>query len=163
MNLDGAGCEVGMTWVWVRQVMERLRGREIARQSASKMLGAQGEDLAARYLVDQGYRIVARNVKLTFGEADIVAESPDQTTMVLVEVKTRLRRADQPALSAMITPEQAVDREKRQTLVRIIRHLAASNGWVGKPLRIDVIAIDWHQEGGEARPELRHHVDAVRG
>ena len=138
------------------------RGDARGAKLSPKELGRKGEELAARYLEDQGYRIVGRNVKLTFGEADIVAEGPDQETMVLVEVKTRLRMAGQPELSALITPEQAVDEEKRKTLVRIIRHLAASNGWVGKPLRIDVVAIDWHQEGAEAHPVLRHHVDAVR-
>ncbi len=137
-------------------------GAKLPPRLSPKELGRRGEELAARYLEDQGYRIVGRNVKLTFGEADIVAEGPDQKTMVLVEVKTRLRQAGQPELSAMITPEQAVDEEKRNTLVRIIRHLAASNGWVGKPLRIDVVAIDWHQEGTRVEPVLRHHVDAVR-
>lgn len=146
-------------------LMKWLRGgpeSKAAIRMSPRELGKKGEELAARYLADQGYRIVGRNVKLTFGEADIVAEGPDQITMVVIEVKTRLRRAGQPELSALITPEQAVDEEKRRTLLRIIRHLAASNGWVQRPLRIDVVAIDWHQEGDSASPVLRHHVDAVR-
>lgn len=150
-----------MSTGWVQRILDRLRSGSHS-QPASRKLGAQGEELATRYLIDQGYRIVARNVKLTFGEADILAETPDQSTMVLIEVKTRLRRPDQPALSAAIAPEQAVDADKRRTLVRIIKHLASSNGWVGRPLRIDIIAIDWHEREGNSEPQLRHHVDAVR-
>lgn len=151
-----------MKYGWPQRVWDRLRGTP-RHQSATKVLGTQGEDLATRHLVDQGYRIIARNVKLTFGEADILAESPDQTTMVLVEVKTRTRKADQPLLSATIAPEHAVDADKQRTLIRIIQHLAASNGWVGKPLRIDIIAIDWWEENGQIRPDLRHYIDAVHG
>ncbi|MBU6413730.1 MAG: YraN family protein [Planctomycetes bacterium] len=147
---------------WAQRVWDRLR-RKPQHLSATKALGAQGEDLATRYLIDQGYRIIARNVKLTFGEADILAESPDQTTMVLVEVKTRSRKTNQPLLSATIAPEHAVDADKQRTLIRIIQHLAASNGWVGKPLRIDIIAIDWWEENGQIHPDLRHYVDAVHG
>lgn len=149
-------------WAWLQRGMDRLRGQPRAALSATRRLGAQGEDLAARYLIEHGYRILARNVKLTFGEADIVARAPDESTIVLVEVKTRLRRSDQPVLSATITPEAAVDADKRRTLLRIITHLAASNGWVGTPLRIDIIAIDWWEEGEHTRPDLRHHVDAVK-
>jgi putative endonuclease len=147
---------------WWRQIVNRLQPSRATSLSPTHKLGKQGEDLATRHLIDHGYRIIARNVKLTFGEADILAESPDQSTMVLVEVKTRSRRVDQPVLSATIAPEHAVDADKQRTLIRIIQHLAASNGWIGKPLRIDVIAIDWWEDNGQIRPDLRHYTDAVR-
>jgi putative endonuclease len=147
---------------WLKHFLHRLRSRQPTSLSSTRQLGKQGEDLATRYLIEHGYRIIARNVRLTFGEADIIARHPDEKTIVLVEVKTRLRRPDQPLLSATIAPEEAVDAAKRATLLRIITHLAASNGWVGTPLQIDIIAIDWWQENGQTRPDLRHHIDAVK-
>ena len=50
--------------------------------------GQQGEDQAAQYLINKGYRIVARNwYNRGRKELDIVAE--DGHTLVVVEVKTR--------------------------------------------------------------------------
>ena len=50
--------------------------------------GQQGEDQAAQYLINKGYRIVARNWhNRGRKELDIVAE--DGHTLVFVEVKTR--------------------------------------------------------------------------
>ena len=40
----------------------------------SRRLGRWGEDLAAEFLEQQGYRIVDRNWKCRFGELDLVAE-----------------------------------------------------------------------------------------
>ncbi|WP_411721019.1 YraN family protein [Mycetocola sp.] len=50
-------------------------------------LGRRGEDLAARFLEDAGYRVVERNWRCRQGEIDIIASKED--TLVFVEVKTR--------------------------------------------------------------------------
>jgi putative endonuclease len=50
-------------------------------------LGRQGEEYAAQYLTDAGYRIVARNWRCPQGEIDLVASHGDE--IVFVEVKTR--------------------------------------------------------------------------
>lgn len=50
-------------------------------------LGELGEDLACRYLVDKGYKIIERNFKKPWGELDIIAKNPDKI-LVFVEVKT---------------------------------------------------------------------------
>jgi putative endonuclease len=52
-----------------------------------KELGAKGEEIAARYLKNLGYRILERNYRVRYGEIDIVAEQG--TDLVFVEVKTR--------------------------------------------------------------------------
>ena len=41
-------------------------------------LGKLGEDLACRYLVDKGYRIIERNYRKPWGELDVIAKSPDK-------------------------------------------------------------------------------------
>lgn len=56
-------------------------------------VGARGEDEAAAYFEDLGYRLLARNFYTARGEVDIVLHAPaDQTpsTVVFVEVKWRV-------------------------------------------------------------------------
>lgn len=134
-------------------------------------LGPEGEKLAVRHLKKQGYRILGVNVRTRVGEADIVAQAPDTRTIVIVEVKSRRVRnelaaapdpfrqeAAQAARPQRPPPEASVHQTKRTKLVRILRHLARANRWRHRPLRIDIIAIEFH-EGGQH--ELRHHVGAV--
>ncbi|MGD8718083.1 MAG: YraN family protein [Candidatus Zixiibacteriota bacterium] len=49
-------------------------------------LGRAGEDAAADFLRERGFRVVARNYHTTFGEIDIVAEK--NGVLVFAEVKT---------------------------------------------------------------------------
>ena len=51
-------------------------------------LGKNGEDIAAKYLEKQGYKIIERNKRFSrLCEIDIIAL--DRNTLVFVEVKTR--------------------------------------------------------------------------
>jgi putative endonuclease len=52
-----------------------------------KVLGAKGEQLVETYLKNLGMKILKRNYRTPYGEADIVAEFQGET--VFVEVKTR--------------------------------------------------------------------------
>lgn len=52
----------------------------------SKQLGNAGEERAAEWLTEQGYRIIARNWRKQTGEIDIIAQKDD--TIVFIEVKT---------------------------------------------------------------------------
>lgn len=69
--------------------------------------GAWGETYAARYLRDNGYKILSANYVCRFGELDIVAEKSG--TVCFVEVKTRNQNTE-------ISPMEAVDAAKRQRL-----------------------------------------------
>ena len=40
-----------------------------------KQIGARGEELAAEYLVSEGYTITARNLHVSHDEIDIIAEN----------------------------------------------------------------------------------------
>ncbi len=117
-------------------------------------LGPAGERAAEAFLKSRGYRILARNARVPMGEADLLCECPDRLAIVLVEVKSRrldAGRDDPPA-------EMAVTAEKRRKLVKIIRHLARANRWRSRPLRIDIIAVDFR---GDQPVEIRHHPGAV--
>ena len=71
-------------------------------------IGREGEDVAASYLIQKGYRIVARNWRYGPKEIDIVAR--DGETMVFVEVKTR-------STLAFELPQEAVTKKKMKNLV----------------------------------------------
>lgn len=86
---------------------EQSKMARLPSELSKRQLGLEGERLAAEFLEREGYQILERNWRCTFGEMDIIARDPDGT-VVMVEVKTRrvYRFAD-----AM--PEVAVNFEKR--------------------------------------------------
>ena len=69
--------------------------------------GVFGEVCAARYLRDNGYKILFANYRTRFGEIDIVAQKDG--VISFVEVKTR-----GPGMLA--SPAEAVDNEKQRRL-----------------------------------------------
>ena len=107
-------------------------------------LGKEGEEVAAQYLADKGYRILHRNWRSGKKELDIVAEYQQQ--LIVVEVKTR-RNTD------FGDPEEAVTETK-------IRHIIAStDAYVRKfaidlPIRFDVISVV-----GQQAPFTIHHIE----
>lgn len=125
----------------------------------TRRLGRRGEREAARYLQRKRYRVLGKNVRVHAGEADLVCLAPDRRTIVVVEVKSRLRVPDQPAASAAIAPEASVGEKKKQTLIRITQALARLNNWTGRPLRIDAVAVEF--QTGRRRPAIRHMENAV--
>jgi putative endonuclease len=144
----------------LRSLYEWLRGSLTRREwklrsGHAAALGAQGEDAACEYLRHQGYTIVARNARLTAGEADIVALDPDGITYVIVEVKSRTKNANQPSRSAAARGEENITTEKAQTLRTIAATLARANNWPRS--RIDVVAVDIYPD----RFAIRHHARAL--
>lgn len=65
----------------------RRKPSTVGRTGARNELGAQGEILAADFLLQNGYEIVERNWQGWWGEIDIVAKRGD--TVYAVEVKKR--------------------------------------------------------------------------
>ena len=96
--------------------------------------GRRGEDLAHRFLRKHGYTIVARNYRLSSGdaEADLIAREGED--LVIVEVKTRATDEYGP-------PEQAVNPEKRRHLLRVAREYARKTDTPWEHVRFDVVSI----------------------
>lgn len=99
-----------------------------------KVLGALGEELAARYLKSRGYEIVERNYRCPEGEADLVVFDGESEQVVLVEVKTRRQSREG------VFPEEAVTSAKRRRYRRIAYQFAAEH-YPCPAIRFDVIAI----------------------
>ena len=109
--------------------------------------GQSGEDLACAHLSGLGLRVVARNFRCRGGEIDVIAR--DGEVVVFVEVKERSSASHGAAIEA-VTPL------KRRRLVRAARIYAAGRGLLEKPVRFDVVAIDWGGDG----PRVRHEKSA---
>ena len=75
-----------------------------------KLLGRKGEALAEKYLKKQGYKLLKRNYKTPFGEADLIFSFGDE--IVFVEVKTR-------SDNSFAAAKQAVNAEKQERYRKI--------------------------------------------
>jgi putative endonuclease len=95
--------------------------------------GAQGEEVASRYLSGLGYAILDRNFKTRSGELDIVAR--DRNTIVFVEVKRR-ETSGHGASVEFVSPQ------KMRTVVSAARLYAARHGLSESVIRFDVVTID---------------------
>jgi len=97
----------------------------------------------------RGYRAVGRNIRLNAGEIDLVLRRG--RLLVVAEVKTRQSLAAGEGF-------EAVNREKRQRLVRLAdQYLVATKG---RDLRIryDILSLFWNGR----RFEVRYFPDAFR-
>ncbi len=113
-------------------------------QTERRQFGDRGEDLAARYLFERGFRIVARQVRVgRMGEIDLVAE--DYDTLVFIEVKTRRD-------ARYGTPEEALSWGKRRRLANAVMGYIGQRNLHHVRYRVDVVAVDLTQ--GE--PVVRH-------
>ncbi len=93
--------------------------------------GAIGETVAARFLRDKKYTILAANYRCRFGEIDIIAA--DRSYIAFVEVKTR--RAD-----ALYTPREAVTAAKQRRIMQTAAMYMSRNPIERQP-RFDVIEV----------------------
>lgn len=78
----------------------------------SKITGQGGENAACNFLEENGYKIIAKNVRIGCDEIDIIAETPQY--IVFVEVKTRTERKS----NVYGKPSSAVGMRKRRCLAR---------------------------------------------
>jgi putative endonuclease len=102
-----------------------------------KLLGKTGEDRAARFLSQRGYRILDRNYRTKQGEIDLIAL--DRGELVFVEVKTRTS-------DAFGAPELAVNPRKQQRMVRAALSYLKYKKLHQMPCRFDVVAISSETE-----------------
>ena len=138
------------------QVIDRGQdpGVERARSTSAQRIGDDAERLAAIRLEALGWRIIARNLRVSRAEIDLLAIDPaDPPMLVIVEVRRRNRRDFGLA-------EETVDFRKRAMLRRAAGELAMratlpdGRRLPPLPVRVDLIAID---RGPDGRPSMRHH------
>ena len=95
-------------------------------------LGKKGEEIAKKYLIQSGYKVIDTNVRFSrFCEIDIIAV--DKKTLVFVEVKTR---------NSLICghPFEAITKTKFNHIRQgVLMYLKENNGY--KNYRIDAISV----------------------
>lgn len=94
-------------------------------------LGIKGEELAKKFLLAHGFRILETNYRFGKDEVDIIAEEDD--CLVIVEVKTR-------SSGYYGEPEIFVDRKKQYYLIRAAnKYINWKN--INKETRFDIVSV----------------------
>ena len=99
---------------------------------AKDALGAYGEQVAERHLVDAGLTILERNWRCDVGEIDIVAREGD--VLVVCEVKTR-------SGTGFGTPLEGVTAVKAERLKRLAVRWLQAHAVRPAEIRIDLVGV----------------------
>lgn len=108
--------------------------------------GKEAENLAANFLKQQGYEIVARNYRYQRSEIDLIVRKG--SWLVFVEVKMR-------SSDAFGYPEEFVNYRKAKNIVFVAEQYTYNTKYEGN-VRYDVVAISMRN----GKPEIRHFEDA---
>lgn len=118
---------------------ENPRTQDERRESLE--FGKMGEQMAAKYLVDQGYIILEHNYRRGHLEIDLIALDKDE--LVIVEVKSR-------AHDTILQPEDAVDHKKRLSLIRLANEYVKTHNRK-ENVRFDIVSIISNNNGTEIK------------
>lgn len=113
-----------------------------------RLFGQEGETAAERYLRQKGYRIVAKNLRSSLGELDLVAE--DGRVLVFVEVKARRTGEYGGAI-------HAVHRRKQEKLIQLASQYLARHHLSNRICRFDVVLL----QGNDTSTPLIEHIKSA--
>ena len=114
-------------------------------------IGVLGEELACKYLVRKGYKIIERNFRKKYQEIDIIATHG--STLVFIEVKTRRSNAFGSAVES-VTPW------KLRHLVRLSEYYKQLHPKLPDDMRIDLLAVTLTSSNGI---ETIEHLENISG
>ena len=98
----------------------------------SNPIAIRGEDLAAKFLREKGYKIIDRNFRKGYGEIDIIAIKNDILVFVEVKTKTSLSHG---------TPLEEIGYYKLRSLIKTAEFYKLLNPKLPDQMRIDAISI----------------------
>ena len=93
--------------------------------------GKKAEDLAAEYLVKNGYKILVRNFRFKKTEIDIISEKDN--FIIITEVKAR-------STDFFILPQEAVTKGKMKSIVTAANHFLEEFN-KNQEVRFDIISV----------------------
>ncbi len=111
-------------------------------------IGKEGEDIAAKYLTEKGFEIIARNYHYSHGEIDIIANHNQQ--LVFIEVKSRLNLE-------YGEPEYAINLKKIKQIKKMAELYLFDKEIEEADCRFDVVAIIL---GDSSNPIITHYENA---
>ena len=97
-------------------------------------LGQWGEQQAADYFINNGFKVLSRNYRCRAGEIDIICR--DKKYLIFAEVKTR--RSTRFGL-----PQEAVGTRKQRQIVRAAQWYIQQHDLGKLQPRFDVLAVLW--------------------
>ncbi|MBU0670715.1 MAG: YraN family protein [Patescibacteria group bacterium] len=98
---------------------------------SKKSTGNKGEQLAAEYLEKKGFKILATNFFIQWGEIDIVAVKENKLHFIEVKTRTSVRKG---------RPEEAVNFKKLKRIWKAGIIFMGQNK-IKQPFQIDVLAV----------------------
>ena len=116
----------------------------------NNIVGSWGESIAAKYLQQKHYKLVAMNYHSRFGEIDLIVS--DSNYLVFVEVK--LRKSDRFA-----SAYEHVDLHKQQRIRSTAEVFLTEYNTELQP-RFDVVEIYAPEGTDTKRPKINHMEDA---
>lgn len=116
-----------------------------------------GEDVAARFLEQKGFRILCRNYRKPWGEIDIIAEKDGIVRFVEVKSVTREILNDVSRENQDYRPEELVHEYK---LIKIMRtaEFYMNEKDIGSEFQVDVVGVFLDMEHRRARCRLYEQV-----
>jgi putative endonuclease len=102
----------------------------------TREIGRRAEDLAAAWLTQRGYVVLARNHATRRGEVDLVCRAGG--VLCFVEVRSRTGTAHG-------TPEETVDWRKALRVVAAATDWARRHGALEEEIRFDVVAVSGNE------------------
>ena len=117
----------------------------------SNPVAIKGEELAAKFLNEKGYKIIERNFRKGYGEIDIIAVH--KNILIFIEVKTRTS-------NAYGTPFEAITYFKLKSLFKTAEFYKALNPKLPESLRIDAVSVILDESTGASKIE---HLENISG
>ncbi len=112
-----------------------------------KTIGNFGEDMASKYLLKNSYKIIARNIKISHQEIDIIAINKE--IIVFFEVKTR-------NIFSKLSGEEAIDAKKIKNIKKAIQAYIKIHNLDLDRAQFDVITVNINQERRIAN--IKHYI-----
>lgn len=97
-------------------------------------IGELGEKLAAKYLMQNNYKIIEKNFTCRQGEIDIIAKDNSKQELVFIEVKTRTN-------FKYGLPSESVTENKQKHIYRTAEYYVYKNKIKNVAIRFDIIEI----------------------
>ncbi len=101
----------------------------------NRQRGSEGEEIAAKYLVENGFEIIDRNFGNKFGEIDLI--TTHENKLVFVEVKLKIG-------DRFGTPQEMINKNKIRQIRKTAQLFLLQNPQIGEqfPLhRLDAVCI----------------------
>ena len=135
-------------------IAKLLKLQVSAKKKIGNEAGRQGENIAANFLKNHGFKIIQRNYRCSTGEIDIIAK--DGKTFVFVEVKTRSENSDE-------LPEAALTQKKRHRLCKAAQHFMNKYKLEEPLYRFDLVGIEFNHKNEWKINHWENVVDYKKG